>query len=125
MAHFINPINEGQCLALTYTGELAPLEVVAARYAITEMLETKHWNRLMMDVTSLSATQTALVLFDLAGGAFAGVPHNTRIAIVVQPEEVRRARILETPPQEKGVAIAIFKDASNATRWLQTNTSKV
>lgn len=125
MAHSINPINEGQCLALTYTGEIAPLEVVAARYAITEMLETKNWNRLMLDVTSLSATQTALVLFDLAGGAFAGVPQNTRIAIVVRPDEMQRARILETPPQENGVAIAIFQDPSNATCWLQTNTPKV
>jgi hypothetical protein len=119
MAHFINPVEEEHCVFLTFEGELAPLEIVSTRYEINELLETKQWSRLVMDITSLTARQTTVLLLDFAGGVFTGVPHNARIAVIVRPEQAELARIRGQTPRDHGVTIAVFLDELSATGWVE------
>ena len=53
MSYFINPVEEEQCVFLTYEGEMPPVEVVAVRYETTGLLAAKHWNRMVADFTEL------------------------------------------------------------------------
>ena len=117
MSYFINPVEEEQCVFLTYEGEMPPVEVVAVRYETTGLLAAKHWNRMVVDFTELRSL-TALELFVFAKGLSADLPPSARVALVVRPEQASYAKQVENIVRNDGVVLTSFFDPKQATAWV-------
>ena len=50
MSCLINPVKKDQCVFVTYQGEMAPVEIMAARYEASELLSVKRWNRMVVNI---------------------------------------------------------------------------
>src|SRR3974377_2355262 len=118
MAFSIRPIEEDQCVRLSYEGEMPPEEIAAARYEAQGLLKARCWSRIMVDLTELRSVPTAPQLFDFAK-AFAGqMPPDARVALVVRPEQVRHAHLIEKVARKHGVFLSYFLDAGKAALWM-------
>jgi len=118
MSCFINPVEEDQCVFLTYEGEMPPIEVMAARYEATGLLATKHWNRIVVNITKLRSF-TELELFVFAKGLSSDVPQSARVAFVIRPEQVRQAKFIEKVAQNDGAFLTLFCDVEEAATWVK------
>ncbi len=118
MSYFINPVEEEQCVFLTYEGEMPPVEVVAVRYETTGLLAAKHWNRMVADFTELRSL-TELELFVFAKGLSSDLPQSARVAIVVRPEQASYAKRVERVVRNDGVFLNCFFDPEQATAWVK------
>jgi hypothetical protein len=108
MPHFINPVEEDQCVFLTYEGDLAPLEISAARYKAGGLLEAKQWNRIVVDLTALRSPPMAVELLERVKGCAVDSSQRSRIAIIVRPEQYRNARLLTTVARNHGALLNFF-----------------
>ena len=118
MSFFINPVEEDQCVFLSYEGELPPIEVVAARYEAIALLAQRRWNRVVVDVTQLgSVTERDLPKF--AQGLTSDLPCRVRVALVVRPEQSKYARLIEDFARNNGVRLTFFSDLEDAIRWVK------
>ena len=119
MAYSIKAIEEERCVSLSYEGQLPPREIAAARYKAHGLLNARHWSRIIMDVTQLRIAPTVLQLFDFAKGFAGQIPHNARVALVVRPEQVRHAKVVEEIARKSGVFLSYFIDPGKAALWMQ------
>ena len=119
MPHFISPVEEDQCVFLTYEGKLAPLEIETARYEANGLLEMKHWGRIVIDITELQSIPTALELLEFARGLSSDLPKNVRVALVIRPDQSKHARLCETVARNDGVLLTLFSQVENATAWVK------
>ena len=119
MAFSIRPIEEDQCVRLSYEGEMPPEEIAAARYEAQGLLKARCWSRIMVDLTELRSVPTAPQLFDFAK-AFAGqMPPDARVALVVRPEQVRHANLIEKVARKDGLLLSYFLETARAALWIQ------
>jgi hypothetical protein len=123
MPYFINPIEEDQCVFLTYAGKMPPLEVVAARYEASGLLAAKHWNQIVVDVTA-SRSVEALELLDLVRGLTADLPRRSRVTLAMRPEQAKYTNLVEEIARNAGVLLALFFDAEEAISWVKDATSQ-
>ena len=119
MAFSIRPIEEDQCARLSYEGEMPPEEIAAARYEAHGLLKTRCWSRMMVDLTQLRSVPTAAQLFDFAKGFAGQMPPDARVALVVRPEQVRHANLVEKVARKDGVFLSYFLDPREAALWIQ------
>ena len=119
MSYFINPVEEEQCVFLTYEGEMPPAEAVAVRYEATGALAARHWNRIVVDVTELRSIPTALDLFKFAESLSSDLPQSARVALVVRLEQARHAKLVETVARNDGVFLTFFFDVEKAAAWVK------
>ena len=119
MAFSIRPIEEDQCVRLSYEGEMPPEEIAAARYEAQGLLKARCWSRIMVDLTELRSVPTAPQLFDFAKGFAGQMPPDARVALVVRPEQVRHANLIEKVARKDGVFLSYFVDPGKATLWMQ------
>lgn len=73
----------------------------------------------MVDFTELQSVPTALQLFDFAKGFAGQIPPDARVALVVRPEQVRHANVIEKVARKEGVFLAYFVDPGRAALWMQ------
>jgi len=119
MSYLINPVEEDRCVFLSYEGEMPAVELSAARYEANGVLNRRRWKRIVVDVTSLRSVPSSVELFDFASGFSSGIPPETRVALVVLPEQERHAKIIETAARKRGVTLNSFLDPEKATAWVK------
>jgi hypothetical protein len=120
MSYFINPVEEEQCVFLTYEGEMPPIEALAVRYEVSGLLAANSWNRIVVDVTGLRSVPGALELFEFARGLSSDLPPGARAALVVRPDQVRHAKLVENIARRDGVFLTFFSDPDEATAWVKS-----
>ena len=119
MSYFINPVEEDRCVFVSYEGEMPARELSAAGYEAHGVLNSRHWRRIVVDVTALRSVPSGTELFDFANGISTGVPADTRVALVVLPEQKRQARRIEYAARKRGVSLSSFLDPERATVWVK------
>ena len=117
MSYFINPVKEDQCVFVTYEGKMTRVEIMAARYEANELLSMKRWNRMVVNIAELPSMPMTLELIDLASDLSSDLPPNTRIALVVRPDQVKDAKLVERVARIEGMLLTYFFDAEEATLW--------
>ena len=118
MSYYINPIEEDQCVFLTYEVGMTTAESESARLEVNALLGTKRWNRVVVDITRLQSVHTVLELFEFSENLFLDLPRNARIALVVRLDQARHARLVKTIAQNRGVFLTCFADVEDATAWV-------
>ena len=119
MSYIINPVEEDPCVFLSYEGEMPVAEFSAARSEANGVLDERHWNRLMVDVSRLQSAPNARELFDLAKGLSSSVSRPTRVALVVRPEQEPHARLLQKAARTRRVFLAYFLAPERAVSWMR------
>lgn len=119
MSYFINPVEEEQCVFLSYEGEMPAREMSAARYEASGVLNGRQWNRIVVDLTALRSILTKAQLFDFAIGLSSGTPAEARVALVVRPEQKRHVNLLQKVARNKGLRLTSFLDPDRATLWVE------
>ena len=119
MAYFIKPIEEERCVLLSYDGEMPPRDIAAARYEAHGVLNARRWSRMMVDLTRLRFVPTSAQLFDFAKGFAGQVPPDARVAVLVRPEQVRDASLVEKVARKVGVFLSWFVDPEKAALWMK------
>ena len=121
MAYFINPVEAERCVFLSYEGEMPPCELAAARYEAQGLLKTRSWFRMVVDITQMQSVPTPPQLYDFAKGLAVQVPRDARVALVVRPEQVKRASLVEKVAREDGVFLPYFSQSGKGEALGETN----
>jgi hypothetical protein len=119
MSYFINPVEEDQCVFLTYEGEMPPIEAVTVRYEAIGLLAAKRWNRIVVDVTALRSFPTAAELFEFARSLSSDMPRTVRVALVIHPERATHARLAGNFARNEGGYLSFFSDVEEAAAWVK------
>jgi len=119
MSYFINPVKEDQCVFVTYEGEMTLGDIMAARYEANELLSMKRWNRIVVNIAELRSIPMTLELIDLASDLSSDLLPSTRIALVVRPDQVKNAKLVERVAQIERVLLTYFFDAEKAATWVK------
>ena len=123
MSYFINPVEEDRCVFLSYEGRLPAAELSTARNAADGVLNERHWRRMVVDVTQLQSVPAWPELFDWAHGLSRDVAQPTRVALVIRPEQMRRAKSVEKIARNRRVFLTYFLDPEKATAWVKQTGS--
>lgn len=119
MAYFIKPIEEERCVWLSYDGEMPPRDIAAARYEAQGVLKARRWSRMMVDLTRLRVVPTTTQVFDFAKGFAGQLRPDARVGVLVRPEQVRDANLVEKVARKVGVFLSYFVDPEKAALWMQ------
>jgi len=119
MSYFVNPVKEDQCVFVTYEGKTTLVEFMAARYEANELLSVKRWNRIVVNTAGLRFSPMTLELIDLASDLSSDLPPSTRIALVIRPDQVKNAELVERVAQIEGVFLNYFLDPDMAALWVK------
>ena len=119
MSYLINPVEEDRCVFLSFVGETPVVEFSTARSEANGVLDERHWNRLLVDVSRLQSAPTARELFDLAKGLSSSVSRPTRVALVVRAEQEPHARLLQKAARTRRVFLAYFLAPERAVSWMR------
>jgi hypothetical protein len=122
MPHFIHPDEHDRCVFLSYEGDMPPLELSAARYEASGALARLHWKRLVVDVTQLHSKPTPGQLYDHAKAMSSDVPRGARVALLVRPEQVPSARLVEQVARKGHLFLTYFLDPDKAMAWVKQIT---
>ena len=125
MPYFINPVKEDQCVFVTYEGKMTRVEIMEARYEANKLLSVKRWNRIVVNIAGLRPTPMTLELIDLASDLSSELPPSTRIALVVRPDQVKGAKLVENVARIEGVFLAHFLDPDKAALWVKQSPGKI
>lgn len=124
MSYSIKPVEEQECVYLTYEGELVLSERAAAGREIGDLLAAKRWHRMLVDVTATRTVLKAGELFDVGRALSRNLPRGARIALVVRPDQAKRAQLVETVARHGGTFLAFFVDAEKAVNWVEGDVLK-
>ena len=119
MSYFINPVEEDRCVFMSYEGETPVAEFSTARSEANGVLDERHWNRLLVDVSRLQSAPKARELLNLAKGLSSSVSRPTRVALVVRPEQEPHARLLQKAARTRRVFLAYFLAPERAVAWVR------
>jgi hypothetical protein len=125
MSCSINPVKADQCVFVTYEGKLTRVEMMAARYEANELLSKKRWNRIVVNSAGLQSTPMTWELIDLASDLSSDLPPSTRIALVVRPDQLKDAKLVENVARIEGVLLAHFLDPDMAALWVKQSPGKI
>jgi hypothetical protein len=117
MSCFINPVEEGLCVYLTYAGDCSMIEIMSARYEANALLAAKRWNRIVVDITGLLSKFAAQELFEFARDLSEDLPESVRVALVARPDQAKHAKLIENVARNDGLFLSFFLDVEEATIW--------
>jgi hypothetical protein len=123
MSYSINSVADDRCVFVSYVGEMPSVELAAARRAANGVMGRQNWNRLLVDLTQLQSMPTPAQLFDHTKAISSEVPHGARVALLVRPDQVQSARLVERIARHDGVLLAYFLDADQARAWVKPGKS--
>lgn len=118
MPYSINPVKEDECVFVTYEGKLTRVEIMAARYEANELLSMKRWNRMVVNIVGLRSTPITMELIDLASDLSSDLPPSTRVALVIRPDQVKDAKLVERVARIEGVFLNHFLNPDKAALWV-------
>jgi hypothetical protein len=118
MSYFINPIEDERCVCLSCEGEIPPQELAGISYEVRGLLDTRHWRRIMVDITQLQSDLTRPQLLDFAEVLAGRMPGNARVALVVRPDQDRQVKRLKKVSRKCRVFLASFDDPDLAELWV-------
>jgi hypothetical protein len=121
VSHFINAVDEDQCVFLSHEGEMPAFEILAAAREANGVLDQRQWNRLVVDVTQLHSVLAPVELFNLAQGLSRQVSRRVRVALVVRPNQARHANLVEKIARNGRVFLTYFLDPERAIGWVKQN----
>jgi hypothetical protein len=124
MSCLINPVKKDQCVFVTHEGKMTRVEIMAARYEANELLSQNRWNRMVVDIAELRSTPMTLELIDLASDLSSDLPPSTRVALVVRPDQVEDAKLVERVARIEGVFLSYFLDPDKAALWVRQSPAK-
>jgi hypothetical protein len=117
MSCFINPVEEDQCVFVTYEGELAAVEIMAARYEAVALVAKKRWNRMVVDINCSRCQLTTMELIGLASDLSSDLPTGARVALVVRPDQITTAKLIERVARNEGVFLTYFSASEQVATW--------
>jgi hypothetical protein len=118
MSCVINPVEEDQCVFVTYNGETPTIELMADRYEANGLLAKKRWNKIVVDISGLLSDPTTMELIGLASDLSSDLPMSARVALVIRSEQAGDAKLIERVARIEGVFIKYFLDAETAKAWV-------
>jgi hypothetical protein len=121
----INPVKADQCVFVTYAGKMTRVDIMAARYEANELLSMKRWNRIVVNIAGLQSTPMTMELIDLASDLSSDLPPSTRIALVVRPDQLKDAKLVENVARIEGVLLTHFLDPDMAAFWVKQSPGKI
>lgn len=119
MPYFINPVKADECVSVTYEGEMTRDEMMLARHEANKLLLMKRWNRIVVNIVELRSIQMTLELICLASDLSSELLPSTRIALVVRPDQVRGAKLVERVARIEGMFFTHFLDPDKAVLWVK------
>jgi len=119
MPYYVNPVEEDRCVFVSYAGQMPSVELSAARREANGVLGQRHWNRMLIDVTHLQSIPTPAQLFDQTKAISSEVPCGARVALLVRPDQVQSARLVERVARSNGLFLAYFLDLDKARPWVK------
>jgi len=125
MSYFINPVKADQCVFVTYEGKMTRVEIMGSRYEANELLSRKRWKRLVVNIAGLRSTPTTLELIDLASDLSSDLLPSTRVALVVRPDQLKDAKLVESVARIEGVLLTYFMDPDQAALWVKQSPGKI
>lgn len=123
MSYFINPVEDDRCVFVSYAGVMPSVELSAARREANGVLGQQHWKRIVVDLTQLQSIPTPAQLFDHTKAISSEVPRGARVALLVRPDQVQSARLVERIARNDGVFLAYFLDSDQARAWVKPGKS--
>lgn len=118
MSYYVEPVEQWRCILLSYAGDLQPDALDVSRRDVKELLHGRHWNRIIIDVTHLSWIRTPPQLLAVSCAWASEVPQAGRVALVVRPEQVHAAGLLEKHARSKRVFLTYFTQLPQAINWV-------
>jgi len=122
MSCCVNPVNNDQCVLVTYRGESPFHEMMATRQVTNRYLVTKHWNRMVVDITRMRSMPTTLELIHLASDLSSDLPRGARIALVMNPDQAEYGKLVQCVARIEGVNLQIFHEIAKAKAWAGETT---
>jgi hypothetical protein len=119
MPYLINPVENDRCVFVSYAGEMPSVELSTVRGEANRLLGQRRWGRLVIDVTQLQSAPTPAQLFDQTKAIAAEVPRGVRVALLIRPDQLEAARLIERIARHDGVVLAYFHDAAKALAWVK------
>lgn len=119
MSYVINPVEDDRCVFVSYAGVMPSVELSTARREANGVLSQQRWNRILVDVTHLQSLPSPALLFDHTKAIAGEVPRGARVALLVRPDQVHSARLVERIARSDGVFLAYFLDPDKARAWVK------
>ena len=118
MSFLTHRVTEDQCLFVTYKGASQITEMMSARYATNGYLALKHWHKIIVDITGLQSMPTMMEVIGLTSDLSSDLPPGTRIAVVVNPEQITFAKVAECVARIENVRLNCFFAMEEAKAWV-------
>lgn len=119
MSCSIRPVDEDRCVFLSHEGEMLSVELSAARYEADAILDQRRWHRLVVDITRVLSVPATSRLIDFASGLSSTLLRARRVAVVVRPEQERRASLFQKVARRERSFLTCFLDPAKATHWIK------
>jgi len=103
---------------LTCNGYIPLTEATEAWQEVQSWLVTRHWRRVLVDVTALQTAPEIGQLFDLAKLVWRDFPQGGRMALVVRWDQSRLAKLLEMLVRSVGLYLTVFVSGEQAEAWI-------
>ena len=104
---------------ISHEGKMSLAEAMEARGKLDALLAAKRWSRVIVDVTTVIAVPKGMELLALGKVLTQALPRNSRIALVVRPDQVKHARLVEHMARNGSAFLTFFTDAGKAETWVQ------
>jgi len=119
----MNPVpNCRAALATPNQRDVTLAEATAVRQQVIELLASQRPTRLVIDATPIQLLPKPSNLFDFVKWLAHTLPRGARVALVVRPEQVRHARLIERVARKAGSFLTYFIDRQKAQRWVEGPT---
>jgi hypothetical protein len=96
--------------------------MLSTRFAANKYLVVKHWNRIIVDIRNLQLMPTTMEVIALASDLSSDLPRSARIALVVRPDQVKDAKLVERIARIEAVFLANFLNPDEAALWVKQST---
>ena len=122
MSQFMNPVPTLQGALAPQEGDVTLSEAASARRAVARLLASNRSPRLLIDATAIRSVPKPSHLFDFVKWLACSFPRAARVALVVRPDQVRHARLIERVARKAGAFLTYFTDRQRAERWVRGPT---
>ena len=89
---------------------------------VWQLLATHRPTQLLIDGTAIESMPKPSDLFEFGKWLPRSLPRAARVALVVRPDQVRHARLIERVARNAGAFLTYFTDRQKAERWVRGPT---
>jgi hypothetical protein len=119
----MNPVPEPEAAVSSHDGCVILSETCSSQQGVAQLLASHRPTRLLLDATALpSLPKPSHHLFGFVESLARSLPRAARVALVVRPDQIGRARLIEKAARKAGAFLTYFIDRQKAERWVQRHT---